>query len=61
MYAVRQLLEIINMRTLSLLKNVIISVQYFSIFENLSMNGRVLRLHMEEQPPIWRAVANILI
>jgi len=61
MYAVRQLLEIINMHTLSPLKNVIFSVQYFSIFEHLSMNGSVLKLQIGEQPPIWRAVVNILI
>jgi len=42
--AVRQLLEIISMHTLSLLKNVVFSVQYFSISEHLSMNGHILRL-----------------
>ena len=57
-YSVRQLLEIINMHALSPLKNAIFSAQYFSIFEHLSMNGHVLRLQMEEQPPIWRVVAN---
>jgi hypothetical protein len=49
------------MHTLTPLKNVIFAIQYFSIFEHLIMNGRILRLQMEEQPPIWRVVANILI
>jgi len=49
------------MHTVSPLKNVIFAVQYFSIFEHLSMNGRVLRLQTEEQPPVRRVVANILI
>ena len=61
MYAVRQLLEVISMHTLSRLKNVIFSVQYFSIFEQLSMNGHIFRLQIEEQPSVLRVVVNILI
>jgi hypothetical protein len=61
MYAIKQLLEKINMHALSLLINFIFSVHYFSIFEHLNTNGHVLRLQMEEQPPIWRVVANIFI
>jgi len=60
-YAVRQLLEITDTHTLPPLKNAIFSAQYFSIFEHLSMNGHVLRLQIEEQPPIWRVVVTILI